>query len=336
MNLKINFKKILTGLFSISVLLLLSHLILSLLHPGTPSPQIIQISDEEINNKFIECLHSFDVKDQWIKKVKRNSIVPSYIISLPPDLPVAQIIFNLMNEVTGNDIEVTANEKKMGGKTLMKVTSNDEIKLEAEFNYDDKLERAKSKLILFIFGREQKESEYDSLFRNSPKRFSSLLVPSKSASASSKWLRENGFDYAVMLNNSINELDYRIEKDHSEERIKMVVKNIVAAIPNDLFFVIDKNHNIYSSSNYLFLKKEFDKRKIKFITTDSLKFIDNNQQNISDTLNSIVKDVREKDVTRIAISFDAYQSLTDDFKKLIRVGYKFVQTSELKKGEKKK
>lgn len=336
MNLNINFKKILIGLFSVSVLLLLSHLILSLLHPGTSSPQIIETSEEEIYNKFMESLHSFDVKDQWIKKVKRDVNIPSYTITLPPDLPVAQILFDLTKQFGGQQIKITANEKKMGGKTMMKVTSNEEIKLEAEFNYDDKLERTKSKLILFIFGREQGESEYDSLFRNSPKSFSSLLVPSKSASAYSKWLRENGFDYAVMLNNNISELDFRIESDHSEKRIKMVVKNIVAAFPNALFFMIDKAHNICSSPNYQLLKEEFDKRKIKFITTDSLMFIDNSQLNISERLNSVVKDVQEEDVTRIAISIDAFQSLTDELKRLIRVGYKFVQTSDLKKGEKMK
>ena len=117
--------------------------------------------------------------------------------------------------------------------------------------------------------------------------------------------------------------------------MKLIVQNIVVSFPHAIFYVINKNSDIYSSPNYSVIKKEFGKRKIRFFTTDSLKFIDKSHPNISEKLNSIVTNVKAGDITRIAISFDAYQSLAEDLRKLIRVGYKFVKTSELGSKEKK-
>lgn len=328
-NSKFNFKKLLVILFSISLLLLLSHLVLSFVSPDTNLQSITSLNDEEIDKKFKESLYSFAIKDGWIKTIKDNSTIPSYRINVPSDLPIAQILGELIKQYDGYGLSVTAEEKKIHGRTLMQVSVDNEIKLKADFRYVNDIQRTFSQSAIFVYGRENKEAEYDSLMLITTRDISSLLIPSKSNAAYSTWLRGNGFDYAVLLNNEINDLEFRLSNDYSEKRLKLIVQNIVVSFPHALFYVINKSSDIYSSPNYLVIKKEFDKRKIRFFTTDSLKFIDNTQQNISERLNSIVKNVKEEDITRIAISFDAYQSLTGELKKLIRVGYKFVKTSEL-------
>lgn len=329
MKSKFNFKKLIVILFSISLLLLLSHLVLSFVSPDTNLQKFSSLSDEEIDKKFKESLYSFAIKDEWIKAVKDNSAIPSYRITVPSDLPIAQIILELMKQYNGYGIRVTAEEKKIHGRTLTQVLSNHDIKLKADFRYVNDIQRTYSQSAIFIYGRENKEAEYDSLMIATTRDISALLIPSKSNASYSTWLRNNGFDYAVLLNNEIKDLEFRLSKDYSEKRLKLIVQNIIVSFPNALFYAINKSSDIYTSPNYSVIKKEFDKRKIRFFTTDSLKFIDNTQQNTSERLNSIVKNVKEEDITRIAISFDTYQSLTDELKKLIRVGYKFVKTAEL-------
>lgn len=329
MNAKFNFKKLLVILFSISLLLLLSHLVLSFIYHDTNPQSISTLSDEEINKRFKESLYSFAIKEVWIKTVKNNSPIPFYRINVPSDLPIPQILSELIKQYDSYNIEVTAEEKKIHGRTLIKIISDRDIKLIADFRFNNEIERTGSKSSIFIYGRENREAEYDSLMFTATRDMSALLIPSKSNSAYSKWLRENGFDYAVMLNNDINDLEFRLNSDYSEKRLKLIVQNLVVSFPNALFYVIDKNSNIYSSPNYAVIKKEFNKRKIRFFTTDSLKLIDNHQPNIVETFNSIVKNVKEVDIIRIAISFDAYQSLSSELKKLIRIGYKFVKSSEL-------
>jgi hypothetical protein len=332
---KFNFKKLLIVLFSFSLLLLLSHLILSLVFPGTSLSKISVLSTEEIDKKFKESLYSFALKDEWIKTVKDKSSVLSYRINVPSDLPIAQIINELTKQYSSYGITVIAEEKKINGKTLMQVLSDTDIKVKADFRYDENIQRTESKSALFIFGRENKELEYDSLLRNLPRDYSALLVPSKSASAFARWLKENGFDYAVMFKDDNSELEFRLDKDYSEKRVKLIIQNLVVSFPNALFYVLGKSSNLYSSQNYQLIKKEFAKRKIRFFSDDSLKFIDSNHPKIKERLNSLVRNVKADDTTRIAISFDAYQSLSGELNKLLRIGYKFVKMSELESRGKK-
>jgi len=334
-NTKFNFKKLLAVLFSISLLLLISHLVLSFIYPETNPQSISLLTDQEIDKRFKESLSSFAIKDEWIKIVKDKSRIPQYRVNVPFDLPIPQILGELIKQYDAYNIEVTAEEKRIHGRTLMELIFDHEIKLKADFRYTKDIERTASRSSLFIYGRENKEAEYDSLMLNTTRDISVLLIPSKSNAVYSNWLKENGFDYAVMLNNEISDLEFRLEKGYSEKRLKLIVQNMVVSFPNALFYVINKNSDIYSSLNYLVIKKEFDKRKIRFFTTDSLKFIDSSHPNIVERLNSIVKNVKPDDTTRIAISLDAYQSLTDELKKLIRIGYKFVKTSELESEEEK-
>src|SRR3989337_4329429 len=320
MNAKLNFTKLLVVLFSISLLLLLSHLVLSFVYHDTNLKSALTLSNEEINKKFKESLIGFAIKDEWIKTVKDNSSIPSYRVYVPSDLPIPQILSELIKQYDGYNIEVTAEEKKIHGRTLMQVTSDRAIKLKAEFRISNDIDRTGSKSALFIYGRENKEAEYDSLMLTTTRDMSALLIPSKSNAAYSTWLRGNGFDYAVLLNNEISDIEFRLSKDYSEKRLKLIVQNIVVSFPHAIFYVINKNSDIYSSPNYSVIKKEFGKRKIRFFTTDSLKFIDKSHPNISEKLNSIVTNVKAGDITRIAISFDAYQSLAEDLRQLIRVG----------------
>ena len=326
---KYNFKKLLVILFSISLFLLLSHLILSFVYPESDSQSTPGLSNDEINKRFKEALYSFAIKDEWIKKVISDSPIPSYRITVPSDLPITQILVEIIRQYDGYNLEVVSEEKAIRGRTIMQILHNLDIKLKADFRYSANIERTTSKSSIFIHGRETKRTDFDSLMITANRDISALLIPSKSNAVYTKWLLENGFEYAVIINNDIGDIEFKLGENYSEKRLKLIVRNLVVAFPQSLFFAIDKSSNIYSSPKYSIFKKEFDKRRIKFFTSDSLKFINNDQPDISKKLNYIVKNIRADDKTRIAISIDAFQSLTGEFKKLIRVGYKFVKPSEL-------
>jgi hypothetical protein len=263
MNSKFNSKKLLVILFSVSLLLLLSHLVLSFVSPDTNLHKLTSLSDNEIDKIFKASVNSFAIKDEWIKLIKDNPPIPSYRIKVPSDLPIAQSLGELSKQYEGYNLTVSAEEKKIHGRTLMQVSSGSDIKLKADFRYDKDIKRTFSKSALFIYGRESKEAEYDSLMFTTNRDISSLLIPSKSNAAYSTWLRESGFDYAVLLNNEINDLEFRMRKDYSEIRLKLIVQNIVMSFTHSLFYVINKNSDIYSSPNYLVIKKNL-KRKIRF------------------------------------------------------------------------
>ena len=113
MTLKFNSQKLLVILFSASLLLLLTHLVFSLLYPEVDSQNISVLSNEEIDKKFKESLYSFAIKNEWIKSIKDNSSIPSYRISVPSDLPIPQIIGELIKQYDGYNLIVEAEEKKI-------------------------------------------------------------------------------------------------------------------------------------------------------------------------------------------------------------------------------
>ncbi len=328
MNIKLNLRKLLIILFSVSVILLIVHLALSFFYSGKNAHSKSELSSNEIDKKFKESLYSFAIKEEWIKAVNDKTNILTYKIIIPSDLPIAQILGELTKQFEDYDLSIAAEEKKINGITLSQILSANDIKLKAEFRYDKEIQRKENRASLFIYGRENREADYDSLMLNTTRDMSALLLPSKSNSIYSNWLWENGFDYAVMLNNDIVDLEFRLKDDFSEKRLKLIAQNLVVAFPHALFYVIDKNSNIYESKNYSILKKEFDKRKICFFTAGSLKFIDNNQANLEERFSSIVRNAKADEITRVALSLDSYKSLTNELMKLTRIGYKFVKQSE--------
>jgi hypothetical protein len=334
-NSRFSFRNIIIILLSVSILLLISHLILSFAYPGLNRQKFSTISNQELDKKFKKSLYSFAIKEEWIKPLKNDAKFISYRIKVPSDLPIPQILSEVIKQYEGFDLDIRSEEIRIHGRTLTQISAGDVIKLKADFRYDNTIQRTDIKSSLFIYGRENRESDYDLLMSNTTRDISALLLPSKSNSAYSSWLRENGFDYAIMLNNDINELEFKMEEDYSTRRLKLIVQNMVAAFPNALFYLIDKKSKIYSTPNFFVIKNEFDKRKIKFFTTDSVKIIDNTTPNPGERLDSIVKNIKKDDRTRIALDLDTYLSLEVELKKLIKIGYKFVKTSELESKENK-
>lgn len=328
-----SYKKILFALFSVCIILLLSHLAVSLISSEEDLQRTASISEKEIDKTFKESLHSFAIKDEWIKTLKTKSGILTYSVILPSDLPIPQILSELVNTYSGFGIEVKAVEKQIFGRTSVEIISNRQLKLKADFKYDKDIHRTDVEAALFIFGREKNEAEFDSLMLNTTRDYSVLLVPSKSNSAYSKWLHESGFEFAVLINNDINDLEFRLKEDFSEKRLKLVAQNLVVSFPNALFYVIDKKSDIFQTASYAILKQEFKKREIRFLTSDSLNFITSDQPDPSKRFSSIVKNITLQDIHKIAVPLDVYYSINEEIRKLVRVGYKFVKSSESKKDQ---
>lgn len=322
-------KKVLIVLFSGAVLLLLSHVILSMAFPESNTVQLLTMSDDEVVIRFNACLKSFDVKDEWFKRVNKKTAMPTFVVRLPNDLRIPQILFELTKQYEGYNVQINSVEKEINGKTTVQIFSEKELKLKADFNYDKNIQRTSSPTVLFVYGRENREAEFDSLMRNSPRDYSVLLAPTKSSADYTKWLRENGFEYAVMIKADSPDLEFRLENDFPIKRVKMIVQNMVASFPNALFYIFEPKSNISYSSVGELIKSELEKRKIKFFTSDSLKFLETNDKNISERFTSFVKSADVVKINRIAISYDAFIQLNEELKKLIRVGSRFLSTSSL-------
>lgn len=332
---KRNYAKIIVILFSTAVLLLISHLILSRIYSEYSAQSVFHLDDEEIINMFNQSLQSFGLKDEWIKKNKNDDIDYSYKVKVPNDLPISYIIFDLHYRYHPYGITVQAEEKKMNLQTLVLVLKENHPKLKIEFISDNNLIRTTSVTSLFIYGRDKNELEFDSLFRIINCNYSALLLPAKSAAIFAKWLTNNGFNYAVLLNNDIVDLDFRLAKEFPIKRIRLVVRNLVGAFPNALFFIVDKGSDFYSHPTYDSLIAEFDKRKIFLLSSDYIHFINSNQSDFNKTFINIIKQNEESTKNKIAIDYERFISLEEEINNLLRSGYKFemLKREEIKSSE---
>lgn len=320
---KRNYAKIIVILFSAAVLLLISHLLLSRIYSEYSYQSVFHLDDEEIISVFNQSLQSFGLKDEWIKKNKSDDIDYSYKVKVPNDLPISYIIFDLHSRYYPYGITVQAEEKKMNLQTMVLVLKENHPKLKIEFVSDNNLIRTTSVTSLFIYGRDKNEPEFDSLFHIINRDYSALLLPAKSAVIFAKWLTNNGFNYAVLLNNEIVDLDFRLAKDFPIKRIRLVVRNLVGAFPNALFFIVDKGSDFYSYPPYDSLKAEFDKRKILLLTSDDIHFINSNQSDFNKTFINVIKQNEGRTKNKIAIDFEGFISLENEINNLLRTGYKF-------------
>ncbi|NWF89409.1 MAG: hypothetical protein HXY50_08085 [Ignavibacteriaceae bacterium] len=327
---KLNLKKIIIVFFIFSILLLLSNSIVSYLFPEVSNQTKKPITKKEIELKFFQSLKSFAIKDEWIDSVMKKSRFVKFKVNVPYDLPISQILGDITRSLADYKTEINAKETKINGKTSMQISQKKEPVLLADFVYNSDIQRTENKSALFIYGRNAKEAEYDSLFRNIPNDYSALLTPSKSASLYTRWLNDNGFNYAVILDDEITELEYKIDENYSQKRLILIVKNLVSSFPRALFFVFDKNSAIFTSYTYSILKREFEKLKIKFCTSDSLKFIIDEDLNASAEFVKFVKNIKPGSINKIVVSIDSFLALTEDIRKLIRIGYKFVKPEAIK------
>lgn len=317
-------------LFAVSVMLLITHLIISAFYPETQSQNIISLNDEDIETQFVESLHSFALKDEWIRKLNSNDLILSYQVSVPSDLPISYILFDLNQRFYPYNIFLRAVEKKLNERTVVSIIESGKNKLNADFISSPNIKRQVSTTSLFIYGRETNEPAYDSLFRYLTREYSALLVPSKSNVTFGNWLKENGFGFGVLINDKVNELDYRLEKDFSEERINIVVRNLVGGFPTALFFMVDTESEIFTSPILKHLKSEFDKRKIKLLDSNFFEFVDNSSPSSKEKFFNCIRNIVGEGKNKIAVSYEAFVSFDQEIKKLLRAGFKF---ERLKKDE---
>ncbi len=320
---KRNYVKIIVILFSTAVLLLISHLILSRIYSEYSSQSVFHLDDEEINSMFNESLQCFGLKDDWIKKIKEDEIDYSYKVKVPNDLPISHIIFDLHHRYHPYGVTVQAEEKKINLQTLVLVLKENHPKLKIEFISDNNLIRTTSTTSLFIYGREKNELEFDSLFRIINRDYLAMLLPAKSSVTFAKWLNNNGFNYAVLLNNDITDLEFRLAKEFPIKRIRMVVRNLVGAFPNALFFIVDEGSDFYSYPTFDSLKAEFHKRKILLLTSDYIHFINSNQSDFNKSFINVIKQNEGSTKNKIAIDYEGFVSLENEISNLLRTGYRF-------------
>jgi hypothetical protein len=320
-------RKIVNILFFTAVILILLNLVLDKIFLGSVKEEK-ELSGIELDNKFRTAVFNFGLETNWMKKIRLNrndSIFASYKIDLPADLPVILILREINESFKKDYVHVESEEERINGRTKLKISSGNRIKLAAEFRYNFNLKRNAGEisfLLLDILNLNEKE---DSVLLSSPELFKIVLIPSKASAEEARKISRYGKEYALLLNDEIPELKYSFKESYSPLRLKASVREILTDFPDLKFFIIDDNSGLYSSAVFPFIEKEFEKRKLNLLKKSSLELIEGSAaENIILRFKKIT-DTKEKKT--ILTTVQNYFLLDPEIIKYKKIGCKFVSPS---------
>lgn len=323
-------------LFIVVLILIISNLLIKKISLKEPGDQtIILLSPAEIDKKFYQLLRNFGIDDKLIKrkepKSKDNRYQQfMYTVTVPSDLPIPVILDDVYAEFPMNGFDISSEEKKIGGKSILQVSANDELIISAEFRYGDNIIRKKGRVGIVI-SQFPVDASQDSLFFDIPESFCILLQPSKYNSKVASYVSRKNKEYAVLLNDNIDELDYKLKGNYSGQRIKNIVRTIVGSFSSAVYFVFDDESDFFSSPAYKIVVSELEKRKIKLFMLSS--FLDLSGEEligVGGSFENVINALDIEDQKIILITRDGFDSILPSIAFFRKSGVKFVNPSAIR------
>ena len=232
-------KRIITYLFWLAILALAANVIVAKIFGKSVYVNESSLSASEVNIDFLHDLSDFGLKNEWIKKINNKNAkdVYSYEVELPKDLPIPVVLSEIYGSFYSSDIKIKSMEKTIGGTTIVEIYLQNNLSLKAEFNYENDIRRDAGDMGIIVFGLEELNAKELNAMIEFPQAFIAVLVPSKSAGKLIPDLAENRKEYAVLINDNISDLDYKLSNDFSVNRLKLAIRSIVADFSNAVFFL---------------------------------------------------------------------------------------------------
>lgn len=328
-------KKIIEVLFAAAVILLAANLLTAkyLKTSFIKKRDLKEITVSQINDLFWNDLNAFALQSAWIKKIKPDRAMRSdfyYSVSIPKDLPIPVVLKEIYESFYDKDVDLRTVEKVIGGKTELNIFRKGALELKAVFNYDKELKRNGeiSGLIITGIGKLNKNDLYYLI--KFPQTYAALLVPSKESVQISDTLTNYRKEYAVLLNDDISELDYRLRSDYSPHRIVSALRTVIGSFRKALFYVIDDRSSLYNSNAYYLIKEQLKRRGIKLFKLSKLSEVaGTNQAGIQADFSELVKTGNGNYSHFIIIPADDFKLLQPQIFSYIKIGYKFINPSRV-------
>jgi Tfp pilus assembly protein PilO len=326
----IRFKKnLLLTLIASAVILIAANIFLK-------SDLLTRSSDEDtidevkISQRFLNILAEFDIENKFIKenKVKdkhSNEEFTNFKVQVPKDLTIPEILKEIFQEFSRDSLIIQSFEKVKGSKTKIALKIESSIVLQAEFDYAKNYSRNNGYLAFIINDVDPARETIITLIE-SPTKINLLIRPETKHLQQLEFIRNNGQQFSVLIDDDINEQKYKLGKTYSEQRVVTVIKTLVTDFQKAVCFIVDENSNFYNSPNYEILNRELSKRKIKlFQTSDFVNLA--NDETILNSFNDHVEALVSGGSIIFLVSEDSYAALNPEIKKYKKKGYRVITSS---------
>jgi len=322
-------------LFIIVLSLIVSNLVVKKFFLKVPEKQIItSLSPADIDKKFYELLKNFGIDNKLIRrkesKGKDSRHQFTYTVTVPSDLPIPVILDDVYSEFSNAGIDILSVEKEIGRKSIIKFSSNSKLILSADFKYSENVKRKKGR-VGFVISQFTVDTSQDSLFFDIPEAFCILLQPSKYNSKAAGFVSRKNKEYAVLINDTGDELDFKLKGDYSEQRIKNIIRTIVGSFSAAVYFIIDDESDFFDSPGYKIVLAELVKRKIKTMMLSSIMNLSSEElTGVSASFKNIIDNLTASDEKIILVTRDVFAALLPSIAFFRKSGIKFVNPSAIR------
>lgn len=329
-------KKTIYILIVISVILLLTNVVVNWLNKKEPAQKDREEKISVIDSLFNNTISKFNLDSTWIKSIPINSsqydsLKMIYRIQLPNDLRPAVVLLELKNTFQDLPLKLVSDEKIVNAQTTLNILSNDKLKLQATFSVENEFERkhAKFSFILTNFSGmdfEKREELYYSIIP-----FSVLLNPSSESDSLIGQLFEFKKTYSILIEDGIEDDNYKLEAGLSKTRLKESVRYISWNYPSAELFIINDKSNLFSSAIFNFIQDEFSLRKIKLHIMNDLIAIPPNTEEAESLMKFYLESSVGEKGKIILIDAGIFNQLLDLLNTAKQKGAKFYSPIELEK-----
>jgi hypothetical protein len=308
-------KTIVRVLFSTVLILLIIFIVLEKLYQADGSSA--KIPGGEIDSVFVNTLNDFGIEKSWYTKKG-----DSYNVKLPPDLPSEIIVMDLTEKLQERGLRITSREIVKRGKSVLQISSENINILTAEFDYKKELFRKLSSVSFIIVNTENlTETERFNLL-NLQENYSVAIEPSKNNRRYAAYLKEKGKDYAVLINNNTNQLEYDLDDKFSDRKLIFTSRTIIDHFANATMFLIDKNSNRLSERSISIFQEEMKTRRMRHFPLQKFTYFDNLKD--PEQLNLLMENNQV-----YIIEAAEYIKIMDQIRLLKKKGLKIVNVTEL-------
>jgi len=291
------------------------------------SSDVDAIDKEEISQRFLNILAEFDIEDKLIKenKVKdkhSSQEISSFKVQVPKDLTIPEILKDIFLSFRKDSLKIQSFEKVKGSKTTLALKKGNSVVLQAEFNYAKEYSRNNGYIAFIINDVDPADASTTALIE-SPAKINLLIRPETKHLQHLEYIRSNGQQFSVLIDDDISEQKYKLGETYSEQRIVTVIKTLITDFQKAVCFIIDENSNFYNSPNYEILKRELSKRKIKFFRKSDFVNL-TNDETILDSFNDQMESLVNGGSIIFLLREDSYSALNPEIKKYKKKGYRVI------------
>ncbi|MDY0083153.1 MAG: hypothetical protein RBR74_08225 [Ignavibacteriaceae bacterium] len=293
-----------------------------------------EISGVLIDSLFRSALYNYGIEDNWIKKktlrqISGDSLFASYSIVVPKDVPINLLQLEAKKMLWDYDADIISEEVTKEKKVLLKISSDNFLKLAAELSYGNNIRREYGAVSFLVKDIKPDDIEKYSELLGTPELFYAVLVPDSKSKAILNDLKKFERRFAVILNDDITEFDYKLSSSISENRTLLSLKNIISSFYSAAFFIVDVKSDLYESANYKVIEAALKKRNIKIVKSSRFDLLKINSLSPESSFSEFIKTLGKSEEKAAMISAEDYLLISELIPAYRKIGYRFIQPGEL-------